>query len=75
MSRASASPFSIREAQPELGDCPGRSSAHVNRVFQELRRDGLIASRSRFIRILNWAGLQRAADFDATYLHLAQGAP
>lgn len=67
--------FDLVATQPELGDCLGLSAVHVNRVFQELRRDGLVASQGRFVRILDWEGLQRAADFDATYLHLAHGAP
>lgn len=67
--------FDLAATQPELGDCLGLSAVHVNRVFQELKRDGLISSQGRFIRILDWEGLRRAADFDATYLHLAQGAP
>lgn len=72
---ASPDGFDLAVTQPELGDCLGLSAVHVNRVLQELRREGLIASEGRFIRILDWKGLKRAADFDAAYLHLTHGAP
>lgn len=61
--------------QAELGDCLGLTSVHVNRTLQELRRDNLIASEGRRIRIRDWQGLQLAGEFDPTYLHLVRPWP
>ena len=61
--------------QAELGDCLGLTSVHVNRTLQELRRDGLIASEGRRIRIRDWQGLKLAGEFDPTYLHLVRPWP
>jgi hypothetical protein len=43
---------------------------HVNRVLQDLRKDGLIALRGKFLTILDWAGLKEAGEFDPLFLHL-----
>lgn len=55
--------------QAALGDALGLSTVHVNRVLQELRRDGLISTVGSRFHATDWAGLVRAADFDSTYLH------
>ncbi len=57
--------------QGSIADAMGLSTVHVNRVVQELRREGLIALRSQALTVKNWEGLQKAADFDPGYLHLA----
>lgn len=67
---ADAEGYDLPLTQAELGDALGLSTVHVNRVLQELRRDGLIASQGRRLGIPNWEGLQAAGDFDITYLHL-----
>ncbi|TIM79193.1 MAG: winged helix-turn-helix domain-containing protein, partial [Mesorhizobium sp.] len=41
----------------------------VNRVLQELRRDGLISTSGSRLKALDWKGLVRAGDFYTTYLH------
>lgn len=64
--------FDLPFTQLELGDALGLSSVHVNRVLQDLRRDGLIASRGRNLDICDWARLRAAGDFDAAYLHLPE---
>jgi CRP-like cAMP-binding protein len=56
--------------QVELGECLGLTSVHVNRTLQELRRRGLIELRARRLAILDWNGLQQAAEFDDSYLYL-----
>lgn len=56
--------------QGELADASGLSTVHVNRVIQELRRDGLITLRGRVFSALDWEGLKRAAEVDPTYLEL-----
>jgi len=55
--------------QSELGDALGISTVHVNRTLQDLRSAGLITLRGGSLEVLDWDGLKRAADFDATYLH------
>ncbi|HEX2560807.1 Crp/Fnr family transcriptional regulator [Phenylobacterium sp.] len=65
-------PFPVTQA--EIADALGLTPVHVNRVLQDLRRDGLIASDGRSLRILDWGRLTSAGDFDATYLHLRQAA-
>jgi CRP-like cAMP-binding protein len=56
--------------QAEVGDALGLSFVHVNRTLQELRNAGLIALKNGALEVLDWEGLQRAGDFDPTYLHL-----
>ena len=56
--------------QAELGDALGLSTVHVNRVLQELRADGVIVNRGRTLVITDWPGLERAGDFDPSYLHI-----
>lgn len=56
--------------QSAIADALGLTAVHVNRVAQELRSEGLIAWRNRTLKILDWEGLQRAGEFDPTYLHL-----
>ncbi|MBZ9965713.1 Crp/Fnr family transcriptional regulator [Mesorhizobium sp. B292B1B] len=55
--------------QAALGDALGLSTVHVNRMLQELRRRGLIATTGSRVHALDWPGLTRAGDFDTTYLH------
>ncbi|MER9316023.1 Crp/Fnr family transcriptional regulator [Mesorhizobium sp. M0659] len=55
--------------QAALGDALGLSTVHVNRMLQELRRRGLIATSGSKVHALDWAGLTHAGDFDTTYLH------
>ena len=65
--------FRLPVTQAELGDSLGLSTVHVNRVLQDLRRDGLSSSKGRFVAIENWEQLKAAGDFDASYLHLKDG--
>ena len=63
--------YGLPVTQAELGDALGLSTVHVNRVLQELRGDGLITSRGRFLSVQDWPGLKAAGEFDPTYLHLS----
>jgi CRP-like cAMP-binding protein len=56
--------------QSELGDTLGLSTVHVNRVLQELRKEGLIRTRGNELTILDWERLQEVAEFTPTYLNL-----
>jgi len=62
--------FELPITQVELADSLGLSSVHVNRVLQDLRRDGLIVSHANSTQIRDWARLKAAGDFDPGYLHL-----
>ena len=53
--------FELQITQVELADSLGLSPVHVNRVLQDLRKSGLIASRGRFMSIEDWEGLREAA--------------
>jgi CRP-like cAMP-binding protein len=57
--------------QEQMGDATGLTSVHVNRTLRALQSDGLINTGSRMVTIEDWAGLQKAADFDSGYLHQA----
>lgn len=56
--------------QSELADATGLSTVHVNRIIQELRRDGLITLKGRVFAAHDWAGLKNAAEVDPAYLEL-----
>ena len=56
--------------QMDLGDLMGLSTVHVNRVLQQLRRDGLIALKGSQLTVRDVAVLSRAADLDPSYLGL-----
>lgn len=64
--------FVLPVTQADLSDILGLSSVHVNRVLQELRRDGLIAWKGAHVSILDWNGLVDLAEFDDRYLHLVR---
>ncbi|WP_426955570.1 helix-turn-helix domain-containing protein [Muricoccus radiodurans] len=61
--------FKLSVTQGEFGDALGLSTVHVNRVLQDLRREGLIAWTKSTVTVLRWEGLQELCAFDPTYLH------
>lgn len=67
---AKSGSFQLPVTQVELADALGLSAVHVNRVLQDLRREGLIDYRGRFVVIEDWPGLEVRGDFDPEYLHL-----
>ena len=56
--------------QAELGDTLGLSTVHVNRVLQELRKEGLIRWQGDALTILDWERLVSVGEFTPTYLNL-----
>jgi hypothetical protein len=58
--------------QAEVGDAASLSQVHVNRTLQQLRQAKLIDLQRGTLRVLDWAGLKRAGDFDPNYLHVTQ---
>jgi CRP-like cAMP-binding protein len=62
--------FMLPVTQAELGDAFGLSTVHVNRVLQDFRSDGLITLHGGSLKVLDWERLQKAGEFEPTYLHL-----
>jgi len=56
--------------QGQLADATGLSAVHVNRTLQDLRAAGLVSLRGKTLTISDLEALQRAALFNANYLHL-----
>ena len=54
--------------QIDLADAAGLSVVHVNRVFQELRKLGVVSKNKRAIEVENWERLVDIANFDGQYL-------
>jgi CRP-like cAMP-binding protein len=65
---ASDGQYELPLTQVDLADALGLSAVHVNRVLQELRRDGLISLRGRCLQILALRRLRQLAEFEARYL-------
>jgi CRP-like cAMP-binding protein len=67
--RARDNMFDFPITQTELADCVGLSSVHVNRVLQDLRKQGLLrVDRSQF-ELLKPQELKEIGGFDPAYLH------
>jgi CRP-like cAMP-binding protein len=58
--------------QTEFADALGFSNVHVNRVFQQLRAEGLIETQGTRLRVPDWDRLKQVGEFDPTYLHLVR---
>ncbi len=61
--------FLMPVTQEELGDTMGLSTVHVNRMMQELRGEGLIATKGKRMIVADLERLMAFAEFDAAYLH------
>ncbi len=61
--------FALPLTQTELADTTGITAVHVNRSLQRLRKDGLIATKSGKLTILDFDRLATIAGFNASYLH------
>jgi CRP-like cAMP-binding protein len=70
--RAEGDTIQLPITQAELGDTLGLSTVHVNRVLQELRKDGLIRWQGDALTILDWERLKRVGEFTSTYLSLQE---
>lgn len=65
--------YELPLTQEQLGDATGLTPVHVNRTLKELARAGLIEQSKRFVRIVDWDGLQEQGEFSLGYLHLDRG--
>ena len=61
--------------QAEIGQALGMANISVHRVIQKIRKQQLADVRSGRLEIIDWSGLTRLADFDASYLHLTNDTP
>lgn len=66
--------FPFLGTQNHLADMLGLTPVHVNRTLQALKRDDVVAVRSRAIEILDWNRLVEIGDFDPRYLHIKPAA-
>lgn len=64
--------YELPMTQEQLADATGLTPVHVNRILQQLTREGLIERQKRFIAIPDWEKLRSVAGFTETYLHLDQ---
>ena len=60
--------------QADLAQTLGLSNVHVNRVLQELRRQGLIELKGKTLRLLDLPRLRQLAEFSPAYLQLGSRA-
>ncbi|WP_314961489.1 Crp/Fnr family transcriptional regulator [Bradyrhizobium cosmicum] len=67
--------FHLPFVQQNVADACGLSVVHVNRVVQELRRQGLIEWQHHTVQLLDRAALEEAAEFSRDYLHALESAP
>jgi CRP-like cAMP-binding protein len=58
-------------SQIDVADAVGLSAVHTNRIFQDLRRLGLLSER-RCIEVVNQERLQALAMFDGRYLDASE---
>jgi CRP-like cAMP-binding protein len=58
--------------QGQLAEATGLSAVHVNRSIQQLRSSRLISLSEQTLKVLDWPGLKKTADFDPLYLHLKE---
>ena len=65
--------YELPMSQEELADATGLTAVHVNRTLKSLDREGLIKRKMRSVSITDWERLARTGDFNAAYLHLADG--
>lgn len=61
-------PFPFTQA--DLAHILGLSAVHVNRVFRQMTRDGLVEKAKKHLRILDFARLADTAKFNGRYLHI-----
>jgi CRP-like cAMP-binding protein len=68
-----ATAFELPMSQEQLGDALGLTAVHVNRSLQTMGKAGLVKRDKRWVQVPDWQELASVGDFDAQYLHLANG--
>ncbi|MBZ9894292.1 MULTISPECIES: Crp/Fnr family transcriptional regulator [unclassified Mesorhizobium] len=62
--------FEFPITQVDLADATGLTPVHVNRMLKQLREQNLIAIDGTTWTVLDPIGLRKAAQYEASYLHL-----
>ena len=63
--------YELPMTQDQLADATGLTAVHVNRVLQDLAKEGLIERlTAKSVLIGDWKRLAAAGDFHSDYLHL-----
>lgn len=60
--------MSLPITQEQIGDALSLTSVHVNRIVRRMRQEGLIAITNKTLWIMDEEELQRAGQFDPSYL-------
>ena len=63
-------PFPL--TQEDLAAATGMTPVHVNRTLRQLRAEGLVETKGRALAVLDPERLQKVAQYDSNYLHLAR---
>ena len=71
---ASGDRFELPMTQLDIADALGLTPVHVNRVVQELRREGLLELRKQSVFLPDLPRLKELGDFDDLYLHQSETA-
>jgi CRP-like cAMP-binding protein len=66
--------YDLDLTQTDLAECLGLTSVHVNRTLKELRERELVEFRAGRVKIVDFEGLARIAEFDPAYLYLERRA-
>jgi CRP-like cAMP-binding protein len=69
MDLATGDRFELPMTQLDIADALGLTPVHVNRVVQELRREGLLELRKHSVSLPDLPRLKELGDFDDLYLH------
>jgi CRP-like cAMP-binding protein len=62
--------FELPLTQPDVAEICGLTSVHVNRVFRDLREQGLCTVRSGRVEVHQPQALARLGEFDPAYLYI-----
>lgn len=57
--------------QTDLADALGLTGIHTNRMVQQMRSEGLVVLKDRWLTIPDFKALQQVAGFDPDYLYLS----
>jgi CRP-like cAMP-binding protein len=69
---ATENSYEFPVTQAELADTLGISTVHVNRVLQQLRKDGLLTLRGNRLTIIDVDASKEFAEFNPNYLHFTR---
>lgn len=61
--------FELPLTQEALGEAMGLTNVHINRVVQQMRKDGLLAFERKRLVILDWEKMKEFSGFKTNYLH------